>query len=337
MVSCAWLEKFLPDPSPGVTLLAKRCLRRRLNTNQCKRCLDVCPSSALSLHGREIAFNETKCTGCMACVTACPQDALLSEYDLEQLLAAFQQGKDLIVSCARQRQNDPNEVIVPCVGIFSKHILTTIILKGYGSARFNVAGCSECNNQKASLIFFADYKLVTETLSQVLPPSLDLVHQTDPPQTTAVGRRSYLLGIKENILSVTKKSFNPAPTPLKNQQNKTAQKHEKTNSRRVPYKTKLFKKLLIDLSEESRQKIEPLLGYSLSVTGECTCCPLCKGICPTGAIRLERSAQGKKLRFTMQDCSGCGLCVEFCKKGALTLARNLSDHHSSIPLLPLGI
>ncbi|MCP4339895.1 MAG: 4Fe-4S dicluster domain-containing protein [Desulfobulbaceae bacterium] len=329
MVSFALFEKFLPDPPPGVTLLAKRCLRRRLNTNQCTRCLDVCPSSALSLPGREIVLNKTKCTDCMACVSACPQDALLSEYDLEELLATIQPGKDLVISCARQKQNHPDDIVVPCVGIFSRHILATILLKGCGSARFNVAGCSECNNQKASIIFLADYKLVTETLSQVLPPNLFLVHQSDPPQTTVEGRRSYLLGIKENILSVTKKSFNPTPTPQKNKINKKSQKHENTNSRRVPYKTKLFKKLLIDLSEEFRQKIQPLLGYSLSVTEECTCCPLCKGICPTGAIRLERSAQGKKLRFAMQDCSGCGLCVEFCKKGAITLERNLSDCHSS--------
>jgi ferredoxin len=322
MVSFALFEKFLPDPSPGITLLAKRCLRRRLNTNQCTRCLDVCPSSALSLHGREISLSETQCTGCMACVTACPQDALLSEYDIEESLAAIEQGRELIFSCARQRQNNPDEVIVPCVGVFSKHILATILIKGCGSARFNVAECSECNNQKASIVFFADYKLVTETFSQVLPPNLVLVHQSDPPLATTEDRRSYLLGIKENILSVTKKSFTPISTPP---QKRTSQKHEKTNSRRAPYKTKIFKNLLIDLSEESRQKIQALLGYSLSVTGECTCCPLCKGICPTGAIRLERSAQGKKLRFAMQDCSGCGLCVEFCKKGALTLEKNLSE------------
>jgi ferredoxin len=324
MVSFALLEKFLPDPSPGVTLLANRCLRRRLNTNQCTRCLDVCPSSALSLHGREIAFDKAKCTGCMSCVTACPQDALLSEYDLENLLTTLttiEQGRDLIFSCAHHRTNDPAEIVVPCVGIFAKQILATILVKGCGSARFNVAGCSECHNQNASLMFLADYKLVTEALSLVDASNLVLTHQSYPSQTTDESRRSYLLGIRENILSGTKKSFKPTQknqSPPKHDNTK----HEKTNPRREPFKTRLVKKLLNDVNEESRPKIQSLLGYSLSVTGECTCCPLCKGICPTGAIKLERSAQGKKLRFEMQDCSGCGLCVEFCKKGALSLGKN---------------
>ena len=300
------------EQSSGTTLLTERCLRRRLNTNQCKRCLDICPSSALRLNGREIAFDETKCTGCMACVTACPQDALVSDYDLDELLCTLQKGRDVVVSCSRQKQNQPNEVVVPCVGIFSKQFLAAIVVNGCGPVTFNVAGCSECNNQKASTVFFADYKLVIETLSHIVCPGLILAHQSGSSQSAGEGRRSYLLNIKENILDVTKKSFIP---------DQKSPKYEKINSRRIPHKTKLVQNLLRDLSEDSRKRILSLFGYSLSVTRECTFCPLCKGICPTGAIKLEKSAQDKKITFKMLDCSGCGLCVEFCRKGALSLEK----------------
>ena len=216
MPSLASLANLFPKPPSGATLLAKRCLRRRLNTNQCTRCLDSCPSSALHLNGRKIALNKTKCTGCMACVTACPQDALLSDYDLDELLATLQQAGDVVVSCARQRQNhlkEVEDVVVPCVGIFSKQFLAAIVVKGCGSVRFNVAGCSECTNQKASTVFIAAYKMVVETLSPVLPPGLILDHQGGPSQNTVEGRRSYLLKIKENILDVSKKRFSPDLKP----------------------------------------------------------------------------------------------------------------------------
>jgi len=308
----SFAKLFSVETSSGAVLLAERCLRRRLNTNQCTRCLDICPSGALSLHGREITLNENECSSCMACIPACPQDALVSNYDFDELLTTFEQGRDLIVSCVHQRQHDPNEVVVPCIGIFSRQLLASIIVKDSGSVRFNVAGCSGCNNEKAFSIFLKDFKLVAKTLSNILNVGLVLDYQSGHSQGAVEGRRSYLLNIKENIIGITKKHLSSEGKVQKNKNNK---------SRRVPYKTRLVKNLLSDLDGELRERILSLFGFTLSVNDECTCCPLCKGICPIGAIWFERSEQGKKICFEMLDCSGCGLCVEFCKRGALKLEK----------------
>jgi len=46
---------------------------------------------------------------------------------------------------------------------------------------------------------------------------------------------------------------------------------------------------------------------------------MCKGICPTGAISMEKVDEEKSLVIDNTLCSGCGLCVTFCKNDALRL------------------
>lgn len=312
MVSLALLANIFSEQPPLVALLPKRCLRKRLNTNQCQLCLDACPSGALSLAGREVALNQSTCSGCMSCVASCPQDALVCDYDLDELLCTLQEDRDVLISCVRQTQCQPDEITVACVGIFSRQMLAAIVAGGCGSVTFNMIGCSECCNRDASTAFVADCQMVIETLSHIQPSGLVVAHQNEQLQNNGVGRRLYLANIRKIIADATKKSFTS---------DRTTPVQEKGTDRRVPYKTKLISNLIIGLEEESRTRILSLFGKSLSVNGECTCCPLCKGICPTGAIKIERSEQGKKLQFEMLDCSGCGLCVEFCKSGCLLLER----------------
>ncbi len=312
MVSLSLFTKMFSENPPLVDLLAERCLRKRLNTNQCRRCLDTCPSGALSLNGREIVLNQATCSGCMSCVTSCPQDALTCNYDLDELLCTLQKDSNSLVSCVRQTQHQPDEIIVPCVGIFSKQMLTAIVTVGCGSVTFNVIDCSECCNRDVATIFMADCQIVLETLSHIHQSELVLAHQNKQLQKNGVGRRVYLTNIRNIITEAGKKSFaSDRKTPTE----------EKRTGRRVPYKTRLISNLIISLEKESRKNILSLFAKSLSVDEECTCCPLCKGICPTGAIKIVRSEEGKKLQFEMLDCSGCGLCVEFCKDGYLSLDR----------------
>ncbi len=312
MSSLTLIANIVSDPSFKVALLPERCLRRRLNSNQCQRCLGICPSSALSLNDRKIALDESRCSGCMACVTACPQDALVSDYDLDELLRILREGGDVVVSCVRQEQCQVNEVVVPCVGILSKQFLTAI---GFGNCRsvtFNVSGCAECCNRDASTVFMADCEESVAALSHCMKVKFVLVHRNGQLKNTMVGRRSYLAKIREMIADAAEKRFTPA---------RKTQNHKKEYGRRVPYKTKLVENLIMDLDADSQECILSLFGNSLSVNEKCTCCPLCKGICPTGAITIKWSEHGKKLAFEMFKCSGCGVCVEFCKSGSLSLER----------------
>jgi ferredoxin len=301
---------FFPESPPQLIFHLERCLRSRLNTNHCQRCLDSCPSKALSVDNRKIRLDIAQCTGCMACVAACPQDALASYHSLVQLLSPFQSGADAVVSCMHQVQNHPDEITIPCVGILSKQVLAAILLSDCRSVSFNVVGCSECRNYKVSNAFMLNCKQIIEDLSDIHSTTVVWVEEREQLSTSRLDRRSYLTKIREIVVDVSKqRSLSNQPAPLA----------ESKGSRRIPLKTQLVKKMLTKLEGDSQKKIFGLLGYNLSISEDCNCCPLCKGICPTGAIKVDRSGNSKKIKFEMQDCSGCGLCVEFCKNNALSL------------------
>lgn len=312
MEPLAIFANFCAESPPQLLLHPERCLRSRLNTNQCQRCLESCPSKALSVASRKIRLDNTQCTGCMACVSACPQDALASDHNLDQLLAPFRSRADVVVSCLHQVQNHPDEITIPCVGILSKQVLAVILLSDCRSVSFNLAGCSECCNHQVSNLFMLDCKQITQELSDKHSTKVVLVEKREQLSTFRRDRRSYLTKIREIVVDVSKRrSLSSQLAPLV----------ESKGGRRTPFKTKIVKEMLTRLDRESQKKILGLFGYNLSISEDCNCCPLCKGICPTGAINIDRSGKSKKFKFEMLDCNGCGLCVEFCKISALSLER----------------
>lgn len=305
-----FFPNILSESSPQLVLVSERCLRSRLNTNQCQRCLESCPCGALSERARKIDIDATQCTGCMSCVAACPQDALVCDHDLDKMLSSCQTGRDVLVSCLHQAQNHPDEMTIPCVGILSKQVLTAIALSGCRSVTFNLAGCAECANREISRAFTVDCQLITEFFSSMNPARLNTVQKKEHLPRHRMDRRTYLRKSLNIVADVSRKGFSlKRSTPVK----------EAQNSRRIPLKTQLVKKVFTGADENSQKKILDLFGYTLSTNQHCNCCPLCKGMCPTGAIKIDSSGQEKRLKFEMLDCSGCGLCVEFCKKDALLL------------------
>lgn len=253
----------------------------------------------------------------MSCVAACPQDALVTDHDLNGMLGSCQSGADVVVSCIHQIQNQPGEMTIPCVGILSKQVLAAILLSGYPSVSFNVAGCTECTNQDVSNVFVKNCKEIIEELSDISLTKVVLVEKNDQLSNPKKDRRSYLTKIRDIAVDVSKQSFFSTQMPSSG---------ESRTRRSIPFKTQLVKKVLASLDGGSQQVMLGLFGHNLSVHERCDCCPLCKGICPTGAIKIDRLDQGAKLRFEMLDCSGCGLCVEFCKKNALSLERFILDY-----------
>jgi ferredoxin len=73
--------------------------------------------------------------------------------------------------------------------------------------------------------------------------------------------------------------------------------------------------------------------FRLTATESCTRCPLCSGMCPTGALKRKKKDGSNHLFFTSENCSGCGLCVEFCKKNALTLRQRVEHPHLSVAII----
>ncbi len=310
MLSLTTLLKTATDPQCSVDLIQHRCLRKRLNTNNCSRCLDVCSPGALSLHGRQIAIDKESCTECMACVSVCPQDAMTSKFDSTAFLVDLSKRSNPLVTCEPQYHIYPDELAIPCMGLISKQLLVAMALNSCREIHFDLSGCSGCFNNHAAELFRDIFKEVISVMTDIVATHMHI--SESPPETVdpQSERRRYLFDLKNTFSKATRshlKFDKKSPTTPPRQ------------SRRIPEKVKLMQKLIKGLDDDIQLRILSLLGHTLEINDDCNCCPLCKGICPTGAITIVRAEQDKYLKFDTLFCSGCGLCVEFCKKDSLRL------------------
>ena len=65
--------------------------------------------------------------------------------------------------------------------------------------------------------------------------------------------------------------------------------------------------------------------YTVNITEDCDSCFACIGICPAGAIKVDRNdTDDPKLLFNSSLCSGCGLCKGFCMNNAIVIEKGFS-------------
>ena len=63
------------DKPRYITFDAEICAHSRSRIVGCHRCLDLCPTSAITPHGDHVAIDEKICAGCGQCAAACPTGA----------------------------------------------------------------------------------------------------------------------------------------------------------------------------------------------------------------------------------------------------------------------
>lgn len=312
MQALSLIKDVISDTTLAAEFDGKRCLRRRLNSCDCSYCLDACPAGALFLDNRHIQHDTRKCTNCMQCAAVCPNDAFsIPGYDLDVLFESMEDTDLSVFSCARQVQIHPEEKVVPCMGMFSIEMLLVIGVRGPDVTAFNISKCPECENKAVVDSFINSLTYLKNRAAALLNTRFSLLtHQDQINSLAKGGRRSFLSGITDKMISLAasqfvQKSDTAIDTPVQN--------------RRIPKKVQLTKKLIESVDNDQKELITSLCVYHMTVSSDCTLCPLCTGICPTGALKVDRLGKEKKLLFRNTLCSGCGLCVLFCKQNALRL------------------
>ena len=305
------LFDMMVEEQPKMQLVKAQCLRSRLNTCDCRRCLDVCPSGALSLIEREIHFDPLKCTSCMSCLAVCPNDALDGGYDLVAILAEISSQSQVVVSCNRSMQKSTDEVAVPCQGVFSEESLLVLGRSGCDSITFDMVECRTCDNHHAAARFRDSLRQILDIAESALTTSMVVEEDTlNVERAETRDRRSYL----SHLLSRVSQMPSAGQTTGSCRETK-----ERMNGRKVPAKVRILERLINRADPWEKGNLQALCNYSLIINDACTPCQRCSAICPTGALKLNRSVPERQLLFEPGRCSGCGLCESFCKNKALTL------------------
>jgi ferredoxin len=313
------------DKPKYVNFSAELCAHSRSGITGCHRCLDLCPTSAITPDGDHVRINAEVCAGCGQCAAACPTgaasyalppaDALL--HKLRAMLLTYreaggstpvvlfhdgQHGGALIDALARHGDGLPANVLPLAVNEVTQVGLEAIAAAfAYGAAgiRFllrarplhEVAGLSQTLGMAGAILTGLGFSKAGFSGHRVA------TIETDDP----------------DLLGKALRGIEPAPTV-----------ERPATFRTVGTRRELLRFALGELHRVAPAPADvialpvgaPLGTISVDVEG-CTLCLACVSACPTGALRDDPDRP--VLKFVEDACVQCGLCESTCPEKVITL------------------
>lgn len=308
------------DKPKYINFADELCAHSRSNITGCHRCLDLCPTGAITPAGDHVSVNAEVCAGCGQCAAACPTGAasytlppadtqlhrlramLLAYHDAggTQPLLLFhdsQHGGPLIDALARHGDGLTANVLPFAVNEVTQLGLEAIVAAfAYGAAgvRFllrakpqhDLTGLSQTIAMADAILAglgFAGRRAATIETDD--PDALgEGLRAIEPLATISQPATFRTVGKRRDLLRFAlSELYRIAPTPTD----------------------------VIALPEGA-----PLGAISVNTDG-CTLCLSCVSVCPTGALRDD--PERPVLKFVEDACVQCGLCQSTCPEKVITL------------------
>jgi ferredoxin len=312
------------DKPRYITFTEDLCAHSRSRIVGCRRCLDLCPTGAITPAGDHVAIDPLICAGCGQCAAACPTgaasyalppaDALLRR--LRTLLTAYAQaggkqsvvlfhdgehGRDLIDALARLGDGLPANVLPVEVNEVTQIGLEAIAAAfAYGAVavrcltrgkpRHDIAGLHKTITLAEPVLAglgFAGTRVATIETDDpdVLGAAL---HGIATMHGVAKPATFSAIGGKRDVVRLALRELHAAaPAPVD----------------------------VVPLPEGA-----PFGTIEVNVEG-CTLCLSCVSACPTGA--LSDDPDRPMLRFAEDACVQCGLCKATCPEKVISLTPQI--------------
>jgi ferredoxin len=320
------------DKPRYVTFAEDLCAHSRSQIVGCDRCLNLCPTGAITPAGDHVAIDAQICAGCGQCASVCPTgaasyalppaDALMRR--LRALLTAYRNangerailllhdephGTPLIEALARFGDGLPANVLPLTVNEVTQVGLEAIAAAfAYGASALRVLLRAKPRHDVAGLtttLALAEPILVGFGLGpgragtietddpDMLGETLRAIAAPDPVPRPA----SFLpVGAKRDVLRMALRQLHAAaPEPAD----------------------------VIALPEGA-----PFGAVEVNAEG-CTLCLACVSACPTGALLDD--PERPMLRFVEDACVQCGLCKGTCPEKVITLKPQLDIRAALVP------
>jgi ferredoxin len=318
------------DKPRYITFSADLCAHSRSRIVGCRRCLDLCPTSAIEPAGDRVVIDEAICAGCGQCATACPtgaaayalppSDALMRK--VRTLLTAYREaggtnpilifhdnehGGALIDALARYGAGLAANVLPIAVNEITQlgpEVIIAAFAYGAGDVRLVARG-----KQRHDIAGLRKTLALAEPILSALGYGSLAIIETDDPDALGDALRA----VEAHAASQQPSTFLP-----------------------VGQKRELLRSALRALHASAPTQADvvalpagaPLGAVEIDAQG-CTLCLACVAACPTGA--LNDSPQEPVLRFTEDACVQCGLCAATCPEKVITLVSRIDFGAANAP------
>jgi len=281
----------------------------------CRLCIESCPHQAISDYRQ---LESKLCTECGACMAVCPSDGFVDR-TMDNLHDYLLKAEEIVLNCP---QAIPMGFEIPCLGILDRDGWITLVLLAKEKPVAIITGvCAKCEDRQACAASVQTFKQV---------------HAEWPDHAT----------VRIQVRPDEETGANPKTAKF------TAQRAEKVGWRQrsqekleewLPglsaeetYPIPVSRQCLIKVLEKTPEERIPF--QSLTVENSCTCCAVCAGICPQGALQKreemdpmivddkEDKILSLRLILEPQKCVHCGRCVEICPSQALSYRIKLLSH-----------
>jgi ferredoxin len=299
-----------------VRLEEQLCAHSRAGKTGCTRCLDICPTAAITPAGEHVAIDPMVCAGCGACSAVCPSGAI--SYDdppvgslfrrIETLARVYREaggtaprllvtdtahGREMVSLAARYGRGLPADVLpleLKTIAGFGHAEMLAALACGFAGVDVLLSPTTETDALSRELLLAQAVagaerlRLLDVADPEALP---DLLY--DQNLTAPVADPILPMGSRRQVARLSAKALLPfaeAPLPLPDG---------------APY------------------------GAVLVDTEACTLCLSCVSLCPSGALMDNEDMP--QLRFQEDACLQCGICATICPEKAITLEPqfDLSD------------
>lgn len=283
------------------------CAHSRAKQDGCTRCLDICPTQAISSAGDHVAIDPNICAGCGGCAAVCPTSAItLTETPFENLtqtlstmakayreacaedprllVHSLEAGAQTIAHQARHGQGLPDDLI-PLGLSHIERMGHAELMAAFAAGFTEVLLLADTNADRDSV---AEQLSLAQAMLRGAGESPDRIQVIDASTVDQSARNAGRL--TDNLLLV--------------------------GGRRD-----ITRLTLTAIAGEDAAPIKLPVGAPYGAVevnpDKCTLCLACVSLCPTGA--LGDHPDRPEIQFTENACVQCSVCASTCPETAITL------------------